>query len=108
MKETKLFPALRSALRRLWMRSSFRSNAVLAARIEVEGCRHRYEVPCAKCKKMLRMNEVRVDHIEMAGSLTSFSDIEGFVRRLFVGVEGLQCLCDTCHKIKTKEERRKK
>lgn len=49
--------------------------------------------------------EVSVDHIEPIGTLKAFSDLPGFVERLFVGVDKLQVLCDTDHKAKTKEER---
>lgn len=103
----KLFSFLRSGLRRLWMRWPARGEAIKRARIAVEGQRHRWEVPCAKCGNLFKMNEIQVDHQVQCGSLKDWDDIEPFVRNLFCAVEGLQCLCKTCHSAKTKEERKK-
>lgn len=104
----KLFPSLRSVLRRFWMRTPYRSNIIKESRVEVVGKRYKYVVPCAECKKELRLNEVKVDHKIPCGSLTSFSDVGGFVERLFCDIDGLQCLCKQCHDIKTILERKKK
>lgn len=102
-----IFTFLRSGLRRLWMRWPARSEAIKMARIAVEGKRHRFEVPCAKCGKLHKIKDVQVDHKIQCGSLKDWEDIEPFTRNLFCAVEGLQCLCKECHKVKTKEERKK-
>ena len=48
---------------------------------------------------------ISVDHIIPAGSLRSAEDLKGFVERLFVEIDGLQCLCDDCHSVKTQNEK---
>ena len=39
------------------------------------------------------------------GTLTCATDLSTFVENLFCEVEGLQCLCQNCHDIKTQKER---
>jgi len=47
--------------------------------------------------------EIQVDHVEPCGSLKTFEDLPGFVRRLFCEADGLQVLCKAnCHRRKTK------
>lgn len=70
-----------------------------------EGKRQKWEYQCKECKKWYAQAHVSVDHIEPAGSLKQFEDLPGFVERLFVGPDKLQCLCATCHNTKTQEER---
>jgi hypothetical protein len=52
--------------------------------------------------------KINVDHKIPAGSLRSGADLEGFIERLFVEVEGLQVLCINCHDKKTAKERENK
>ena len=66
--------------------------------------RQRYEYQCAICEKWFPEKETIVDHIIPAGSLRSSSDLPGFVERLFVEVESLQCLCKKCHAEKILKE----
>jgi len=89
------------------MRSNYRSDAIKVARVPVLEGRRKWSVPCAVCGTSLKLNEVKVDHVIPCGSLKEWKDIEGFIRRLFVSVDGLQCLCKDCHDRKTKEERKK-
>lgn len=67
--------------------------------------RQKFEYQCNECKLWWIRKEVQVDHIIPTGSLKSYEDLPGFVERLFVGPEGLQILCSTCHQIKTNQER---
>lgn len=69
------------------------------------GKQQKWEFQCTECEKWHKAKDVSVDHITPAGSLGSFQDVAGFVERLFVGEDGLQVLCMTCHKAKTKKER---
>jgi hypothetical protein len=38
--------------------------------------------------------------------LKDYSDLPGFVERMFCEVEGFQLLCKGCHQTKTNEERK--
>jgi len=67
--------------------------------------RQKFEYQCNICKNWFPDKEVNIDHIIPAGSLSCANNLPGFVERLFVEVEGLQCLCTNCHNIKTKNER---
>jgi 5-methylcytosine-specific restriction endonuclease McrA len=49
--------------------------------------------------------ETQVDHIIPTGPLKDFSDLPGFVERLFCEADGLRILCDGCHQKKTNAER---
>lgn len=66
---------------------------------------------CAACGQRFKRVDVQVDHVEPCGTLRSFDDINGFVRRLLVefspGVTH-QVLCKGCHQVKTNEERRRR
>lgn len=70
-----------------------------------ENKRQKFEYLCNVCKQYHAKKVITVDHIIPAGSLQSFEDLPGFVERLFCGVEGLQTICDTCHGLKTAQER---
>lgn len=70
--------------------------------------RQKFEYQCNECKNWFPDKEIHVDHIVPAGQLNSFDDLPGFVQRLFCEVDGLQCLCKTCHDRKTLDERRLK
>lgn len=70
--------------------------------------RQKYEYQCAHCKGWFIEKLINVDHIIGAGALNCGADLDGFVSRLFVEVEGLQVLCQGCHDIKTKQEKLKK
>lgn len=67
--------------------------------------RQKFEYQCNHCKNWFPDKQINVDHIIPAGTLTCAKDLPGFVERLFCEVEGLQCLCQDCHDIKTQKER---
>lgn len=101
---------LRSALRRAWIRWPSRGEAMLRDRKEYHGVnkRQKWTYQCNICKEWFAQKEIVIDHIKPCGSLLNQADIGGFVERLFCIADQLQVLCPSCHKIKTKEERRKK
>ena len=70
-----------------------------------EKSRQKFEYQCAVCGQWFPQKLVSVDHIIPVGTLRKFDDLPGFVQRLFVGVEGLQVLCDPDHQLKTNQER---
>lgn len=49
--------------------------------------------------------ETQIDHINPAGRLKDYSDLPGFVERLFCEADGLRLLCLDCHQKHTNEER---
>jgi len=107
--QAKFFGYIRSGLRQKWMRWPPKFECLKSSRVEVEGQgRTKYNYKCKKCGGLFKAKEVEVDHIEPAGSLRSFEEIEGFCRRLFVGKEKLRVVCKQCHKIITAKERAKK
>ena len=69
--------------------------------------RRKIAYECNHCKKLFLSEEITVDHIIQAGTLKCAEDLPGFVTRLFCEVDGLQCLCNDCHNVKTKEEKKK-
>jgi len=101
----KEFTFLRAGLRRLWMRHPNRTEFLKSIRKTVTGKRHKYEVQCVHCKDWFKQNEVQLDHIEPCGTMKDKETALKFYERLFWGE--LQVLCKPCHKVKTKEERRK-
>jgi 5-methylcytosine-specific restriction endonuclease McrA len=67
--------------------------------------RQRFEYQCNACKLWFAEKHINVDHIHPAGSLNCAQDLPGFVERLFCEIDNLQVLCESCHNIKTKEEK---
>ena len=99
---------IRSTLRRAWSKYPVKFkvlNAARRAKPPSKKGRHKWEYQCASCSKWVQAKECSVDHKVPAGSLKDYDDLPEFVRKLFVGEDDLQVLCDHCHKIKTKEER---
>jgi 5-methylcytosine-specific restriction endonuclease McrA len=70
--------------------------------------RRKKEYQCAVCDSWCADKDVAVDHITPCGSLKTFEDLPKFVATLFCEKENLQIICNTCHQIKTNEERAKK
>lgn len=112
--ESRFFSFLRSNLRRASVKWPPIHAAKKDARRAYEGPdkNRKWEYQCAICKGWFKGTDTQVDHIEPAGSLKSFEDLQGFVERLFCEKDGLQVLCKTCHKNektdKENESRRKK
>lgn len=67
--------------------------------------RQKYEYLCNSCKKWFQEKKINVDHICPAGSLNCAQDLPGFVERLFCEKEHLQVLCESCHNVKTQNEK---
>lgn len=95
-----LYSKIRSALRKVWMYSPDRRNALKAAKTP-DG-----KYYCVFCRKFFDKWAMDVDHISGCGPLTDMSHVETFVRDLFTGE--LVAMCKPCHKLKTKEQRRKR
>ena len=107
--EARFWSFVRSALRAAWSRWPPKYKLLNAAKRPYVGPnkKQKHEFKCASCGEYFPAKQVSVDHIEPAGSLRCYEDLPDFVRRLFVGEDKLQVLCEREHKLKTAEERRK-
>lgn len=92
----KLKQQYHSAIRRVWQWSKMRRLAVKRATGE-DGFIH-----CEMCEQVTP--KAFVDHIKPCGDIFS----PGYMERLNVPSKGLQVLCGSCHRAKTKEERKAK
>jgi 5-methylcytosine-specific restriction endonuclease McrA len=64
---------------------------------------------CNACKQEFTSKDVEVDHISpVVDPSTGFVDWDTFIARLYCPKENLQVICKPCHKIKSKEERKKR
>lgn len=92
---------VRNDIRKLWMWSPNRSEAVKQAKIAPG----RYQ--CMECGEHLTTKEIQVDHIEPVGptpgsrNATEETTWDVFLDRMFVDPSGLRVLCDPCHKDKS-------
>lgn len=105
--EAKFWSFVRSGLRSCYNKWPAKWDVLKAAKraYSGEGKRQKWEYQCNSCKDWYVQKEISVDHIIPAGKLNNYEDIAGFVERLFVGADGLQVLCKTCHDLKTKEDK---
>lgn len=108
--QAKFFGFLRSALRSASSRWPPKYQCLNAATRPYVGPdkRRKKERQCAHCKEWFATTQTQADHIIPAGSLSSWEDLVPFVQRMFVGIEGFQCLCSECHTVKTTKERNAK
>ena len=90
---------IKSALRRVNRWWPAYTAAKAKARVE----RGKYE--CAGCKEICPSKDIHVDHIApVVDPARGFTTWDEYIDRLFCDMDGLQILCKTCHKKKTKEE----
>ena len=68
-----------------------------------------HQVPVSIKKNGKRINNVTVDHIvPIIDPNKGFQSWDKVIERMFCEAKGLQVLCHSCHKAKTKEERNKR
>lgn len=105
--EAKFWGFLRSGLRSTYNRWPAKWDVLKEAKRPYtgKGKQQKWEFQCAECQNWCKQKDVSVDHKIPAGALGKFEDIAGFVERLFVGADGLQVLCRSCHDVKTAQER---
>lgn len=93
---------LRSSIRRVWMWSELRRNALARARVE----RGKYK--CEHCGNIGGPKEVDVNHkiqVTPKNGLNTGLDWGEFIHRLlFCGLENIEVLCKTCHYIVSQKE----
>jgi 5-methylcytosine-specific restriction endonuclease McrA len=93
---------LKGRLRRLSYMHPERTEALKIARVG----RNQYK--CKKCLRLFTRKEIRIDHIIPIVPVSGWDTWDGLINRLFCSREGLQILCNPCHKIKTKKENTKR
>ena len=110
MSESAFWSFIRSALRqksRWWKPiTQCKLNAKRAYKGPLK--RQKFEYQCNHCKDWFPEKKINVDHIVPAGSLNCAEDLPAFVNRLFCETDNLQVLCETCHNVKTQQEKIKK
>lgn len=108
MTESAFWSFIRSALRQKsrWWKPI--TECKMKARRAYKGPskRQKFEYQCNNCKAWFPEKQINVDHIQPAGSLNCKEDLAGFVERLFCEQDNLQVLCESCHDVKTKLEKK--
>lgn len=111
MKSTKPKPLfnksrLRSAIRKEWLYSDLRRQALARSRQE------RGVYKCEHCSSLVDTHNIEVNHritVTPPDGLNNGNDWGIFISNLlFCGLEGLECLCTECHNKVTAQEREEK
>ena len=94
-----MFGFFRSGLRRMSVRWPPKVDAIHRARRKYTGPnkRQKWEVVCERCGGVFKLSEVQAHHLHQAGALKAFSDLPGFVERLFCEADGFIVVCSKCH-----------
>lgn len=101
-----IISGIRSAFRRWPPKYECLAKASVGRKVNEKTGRIAEHKKCAICQGEFPSNFMEVDHIEPVIDPTKgFIDWNSFIERIAVGVEGLQCICKTCHKEKTDKER---
>lgn len=108
MTESAFWSFIRAALRQKsrWWKPISQAKAKSRRTYKGPNKRQRYEYQCNQCKLWFPEKKINVDHIEPVGALNSSADLPGFVERLFCEIDNLQVLCESCHNVKTKNEKK--
>jgi 5-methylcytosine-specific restriction endonuclease McrA len=106
---------LSSAIRKLWKNCPLKKLALDLACVDMKQPVKQRMYVCNICKNTFRVFDVEIDHLAAAPLK---ENLDERIKRLFLNFstidestpieetvkEHLQCLCNNCHKIKTKEE----
>lgn len=77
--------------------------AINACRVNAR--RERGKYLCAMCEGLFGPKEVQVDHIHpVIDIIKGFTTWDDYIERLLCDLDGLACLCKTCHLAKTSSE----
>lgn len=101
-----------SALRKASYRWKPRQEAKLAARIDAKDPampRLKYKYKCAMCEQYFVDSQVVMDHIEPVVPVEGFKngmpfDANEYIERMLCPKENFNCLCASCHDLKTRIE----
>lgn len=64
----------------------------------------RVRFKCKACNSAYNRKMVHVDHLASVVPISGKTNFDDYVKRLFIGVSGLQILCKPCHKEKSNSE----
>ena len=125
MTNAKFFGRLSSMIRKEWMYSKPYRDALKRAKVPYSSPenRRKFQIKCEQCGEQYFLGErvvtgqtkagkdktslaYQVDHKKDVGSMKSFDNLGGVIKRLFCPPEGLQVLCKFCHNKKTHEKER--
>lgn len=108
--KSRKFSFIRSALRRAFTRWPPNYQARKLAQQPYVGSNklQRWTYRCAICSHWFMGKETQIDHVVPAGSLRDYSDLPGFVARLFCEADKLRVVCRPCHHKITQEQRKSK
>lgn len=108
MPAKKLFSAVRTAIRQVWMKHQSKL-AFLYDRTIPDfdpNTRTKWLIECDHCKGMFKLTDVEVDHKEGEHTLKEWTDVIPFLRSILdVKHDDLAILCKECHELKTAMER---
>lgn len=98
---------IRSAIRKIWMWSPIRREALKRAKVGP----NKYKCENPECGKIFPLKEMHVDHIEKVTPNSGITKPEdwGLVIKamLFITIDDLLSICKPCHKVKTDDEKAK-
>lgn len=89
---SKLIPAIR----KIWLYSPLRREALQKAKAEVG-------YKCQLCGDLY--DKLQVDHIEPIVPVTGWTNWDDYVSRTFCDISNLQAICKTCHESKCMTEK---
>ena len=98
--EARYWGFIRSALRGAFTRYPVNYQCRNAAKRPYKGPNklQKNEYQCGVCGGWFLQKNTQVHHVVECGSLKSYSDLPGFVERLFCEAKDLQVICKPCHK----------
>ena len=100
------YPIVRNAIRKLWLQSPMRRDAVARATVKEPYIKKDGSVgkkmrivgyKCEKCGELLTKKEINVHHIEDIPKPFEMV-FDDFIKKMFCPPEGLLVLCKPCHK----------
>ena len=59
---------------------------------------------CKCCGSLFPQSQIDINHIEPVVPIAGFDSWDGVIKRMFCEKEGMEALCQPCHKKITKEE----
>lgn len=101
--------ALRAASRRWPVKYAVLKKACVGRKVNSSTGKIALHYKCAVCEELFPATAIAVDHIKpVVDPKKGFIDWDTFIERLFCEEKGLQCLCKSCHSVKTADERKER
>lgn len=110
MTESQFWGMIRSTLRSKsrWWKPILECKNGAKRKSQSTNKRLKWEFQCNMCKNWFPDKEISIDHIKPVGTLKCANDLPDFVENLFCTVDNLQCLCESCHTLKTQSDKNEK